>query len=214
MNIEDIKDEVEMPANVWKAIFDKQKEIALKYAEIEKMGDLLQTTSINPDTANGQKWIKDFAWRFVEELTESEEARRMILSPTTPEIREENAKMKIHQVEELIDALHFLTELTIIADADERIVNYHVNNKFDFDADKVWIDIVYNLGCMCNTLKNKPWKQTQMLTDRIKFYGYLQAVWDNFMFYLRAGIGLSEEDIYNFYFKKNEVNKFRIRSKY
>ena len=64
-----------------------------------------------------------------------------------------------------------------------------------------------------NCLKNKPWKQTHMLTDEPKFKNYI----------IKAFLGIigiyidneySEKDMYNLYFKKNAVNQFRQRSKY
>lgn len=200
MNINDIEKPEDVPQDfdtVIRAIFEKQKEIALKYAEIEGMGDLLQTTETNLDTAKGQKWIKDFAWRVTEELAEAFES----------------IEHRDHFVEELIDGLHFLTELSIIANfplekIDEENLNIH-GYRFRDDA---WT-IVYNLGLMCNCLKNKPWKQSQMLTDRIKFENLLRHVWFEYLGLLKS-FNLSYGDIFIYYFKKNEVNKFRIRSKY
>jgi len=203
MNINDIKDTEEIPKNIWEAIFKKQLEVARKYQDIEGMGDLLDRDD-NIQTSNGQKWIKDFAWRTTEELAEAYEAVYQINGDTNAETYQELLK---HFKEELIDALHFLVEMTIIAN--------HVNFKPHVVEDEYpnpW-KVVYELGLMCNTLKNKPWKQSQMLTDQTQFTKHLNNAWTNFYALLRKEVG-SDEDIYNFYFKKNEVNKFRIRSKY
>ena len=64
-----------------------------------------------------------------------------------------------------------------------------------------------------NTLKNKPWKQTQMKTDEANYRmliieGFVKLI-EFFEF-----AGLTEDDIYFLYYKKNMVNNFRIRSKY
>ena len=64
-----------------------------------------------------------------------------------------------------------------------------------------------------NTLKNKPWKQTQMKTDEANYRmliieGFVKLI-EFFEF-----AGLTEDDIYFLYYKKNMVNKFRIKSKY
>jgi len=64
-----------------------------------------------------------------------------------------------------------------------------------------------------NCLKNKPWKQSQVQTDKPKFYSLLKEAFDTFLNFL-AATGLEADDVYNFYFKKSEVNRFRIRSKY
>ena len=72
----------------------------------------------------------------------------------------------IHYWEEMIDALHFLTELTIIAGYDEKIFNKSVLP--DVEENDQW-KIVYYLGLMCNCLKNKPWKQTYSTIERLLF---------------------------------------------
>lgn len=205
MNINDVKDTNDIPDNIWKAIFDKQMELAVKYKDIENMGDLLDTTDMNINTAKGQKWIKDFAWRTTEELAEAYETKdyEIVMASEELEVLEQHFK------EELIDALHFLTELTIIAG-----YNYEFVEKQEIqDYTTTPWDTVYYLGLMCNTLKNKPWKQTQMLTDRKKFEQLLGLTWASFILLLRNNIG-DEIDIYQYYFKKQAVNKFRQRSKY
>lgn len=191
MNINDVEDTKEIPENIWEEIFAKQWELALKYKDIEQMGDLLDTLDNNINTAKGQKWIKDFAWRVTEELSEAYEVYGA---------HEEHFK------EELIDALHFLVELTIIAG----YKNY--TPKFTGSIIEPW-DTIFFMGLMCNTLKNKPWKQTQMLTDRVKFYDLLNKTWQSFYGLLRYNFG-NDDEIYQYYFKKHSVNKFRQRSKY
>lgn len=75
-------------------------------------------------------------------------------------------------------------------------------------------DVVYHLNIARNYLKNKPWKQSQMMTNEsafqeelvkafIKLIGYFYTLWLNNL-----------EDIYTLYFKKQRVNKFRIHSNY
>lgn len=204
MNINDIDKPESIPENIWKAIFEKQKEVALKYSDIEGMGNLLNETD-NIQTANGQKWIKDFSWRVTEEIAEALEAKSLHFEKNAPD---EDSQEWVHYQEEMIDALHFLTELTIIAGYNEELFRHEVLP----DSESEWKTIYY-LGLMCNCLKNKPWKQTQMLTDRQKFEKYLKETWLYFIATLYEE-KFTREDIYNFYFKKNEVNKFRIRSKY
>lgn len=194
MNINDVTENIEVPENIWDAIFEKQIELAKKYSEIEGMGDLLYTVENNINTAKGQKWIKDFAWRFTEELAEAYEAK------------DEDEE---HYAEELIDALHFLVEMTIIAGYDEKIVTaYNI-----VGTEPLPWHSIYMLGLMCNTLKNKPWKQTQMLTDKPKFEKLLGLTWSNFKYLLNNELG-PDEVIFLYYFKKNAVNQFRQRSKY
>ena len=198
-----------------KAIFDRQKELMEKYHHIEERSGLLQTGDcpVNLDDRRGQARIKDFAWRLTEELGEALDA-------------EAN---QLHYQEELIDGLHFLTELTILAGKD-----YNTITSFDPDTNKDYLDLLYDdgremalgydldklvkvfvkeLGMMCNCLKNKPWKQSHMRTDKEAFYDRLEKVWLTYMGILAVS-GMETTDIVDIYFKKSQVNKFRQRSNY
>jgi len=137
MNINDVKNEKDMPSCLLRAIFAKQQELHEKYMEIEaKKGILTSKGPVDINTCHGQQIIKDFFWRITEELGEA-----------------------------------------------------------------------------ANCLKNKPWKQTEILTDEEHFK---EEVIDAFHFFIEALIlmGFDAEILYNYYFKKNAVNKFRQRSKY
>lgn len=74
-------------------------------------------------------------------------------------------------------------------------------------------DIVYYLELARNTLKNKPWKQTEMLTDEERFKENILIAWVYLFKYL-AFAGFTAESVYTIYYKKNRVNHFRIKSKY
>ena len=80
-------------------------------------------------------------------------------------------------------------------------------------APKMLWDITYSLQIARNTLKNKPWKQTEMMTDEYLYETKISEAWLKFFKFL-AYSGFSEESVYNIYYKKNMVNRFRIRSKY
>jgi hypothetical protein len=91
------------------------------------------------------------------------------------------------------------------------------------DAKSQWFikDAVYRLveelSEATNTLKNKPWKVTQVPTDQTHF---LEELADAIHFMVRVFIYLTgdpdkaAEMIYRLYFKKSEVNKFRQATKY
>ena len=100
MNITHAKTE-EVCGDKLEAIFNRQKELMAKYHHIEKRSGLLQTEDcpVNLDDKRGQARLKDFSWRVIEEVGEALDAR-------------DNS---MHFCEELIDGLHFLTELTILA---------------------------------------------------------------------------------------------------
>lgn len=69
---------------------------------------------------------------------------------------------------------------------------------------------IYEAG---NAMRNKAWKQSQVPTDKDHF---LEELSDAFHFFieLMLELGLEAEDLYSLYFRKSEVNKFRIRSDY
>lgn len=82
------------------------------------------------------------------------------------------------------------------------------------DLMKVYLwDITYWLQMSRNTLKNKPWKQSQMLTDR-NLYELAIREATVALFKFCAFVELTPESFFLIYFKKNKVNQFRIASKY
>lgn len=62
-------------------------------------------------------------------------------------------------------------------------------------------------------LKNKPWKQSEVLCDVDHLFEELSdAV--HFLIELCITLGMTSEDFFNNYFKKMKVNEWRIRTKY
>ena len=208
----------EVTGDKLQAIFTRQKSLMDKYHDIELRSGLLQTEDcpVNLDDKRGQARIKDFSWRVTEELGEALDAKAT----------------KDHYQEELIDGLHFLTELTILAGKDyhnilpEGTALYHNDRLEDLvenakecisrkgDNLNYWVSkFIENLGMMCNCLKNKPWKQSMMKTDREAFYSRLSEVWVLYITILVVS-GMNADSIAITYLKKSQVNKFRIRSAY
>jgi phosphoribosyl-ATP pyrophosphohydrolase len=64
-----------------------------------------------------------------------------------------------------------------------------------------------------NTLKNKPWKQSEVPTDQVHFY---EEVADALHFFIEMCItaGMSAEDLARIYHRKHAVNLFRQESRY
>lgn len=218
MNINHAVEE-KIEGDLLKAIFDRQKSLMGKYHDIELKSGLLQTEDcpVNLDDKRGQARIKDFSWRVTEELGEALDAKAN----------------KDHYQEELIDGLHFLTELTILAGKDyntilpinapaydedhlkdlvenaNEVISRKLNDTLDF-----WVSrFIEQLAMMCNCLKNKPWKQSMMKTDREAFYNRLAEAWVCYITILIIS-GMGAEDIAHVYLKKSQVNQFRIRSAY
>ena len=208
MNITHAKHE-DITGDKLEAIFNRQRELMDKYHHIEKRSGLMQTENcpVDLNDKRGQARIKDFSWRVMEEVGEALDA-----------IRQNDME---HYVEELIDGLHFLTELTILSGIDiDKLSPINEGDKlesiimFSYEADppSLVVDLVENLGMMCNCLKNKAWKQTNMLTDKDNFYSKLVEVWKVYVSLL--SVDLTPDEIVDIYLKKSQVNKFRQRSNY
>lgn len=82
------------------------------------------------------------------------------------------------------------------------------------DVMKIYLwDITYWLQMARNTLKNKPWKQTQMMTDGNIYQNALKQC-TIALFKFLAFVELTPESFYVIYYKKNKINQFRIKSRY
>ena len=189
------------------AIFDRQKELMEKYHDIEFRSGLMQTEDcpVNLDDKKGQARIKDFSWRITEEIGEALDALR----------NEKGEEGLLHFHEELIDGLHFLTEMTILTgiDTETWTLNNFIREAEYLSLNELISLFIQHLGMMCNCLKNKPWKQTMMKTNKENFYYHLRIVWKLYISILISQ-GFTSEDIIDVYFRKSQVNKFRQRSNY
>lgn len=215
MNITHAVDE-KIEGDMLVSIFNRQKELMEKYHDIELRSGLMQTEDcpVNLDDKRGQARIKDFSWRVMEEVGEALDA-----------LHKDDIE---HYCEELIDGLHFLTELTILTgfDLEELFGKYDENVNRDLLCN-LWYNncgskiisetllvtkFVEDIGMMCNCLKNKAWKQMSMLTDKENFKKQLILVWNDYISLLSTQ--MTAEEIANVYLKKSQVNKFRQRSNY
>lgn len=203
-----------------KAIFDRQKQLMIKYHPIEMSTGLLQTEDcpVDLNDRKGQARIKDFAWRFIEEVGEALDAI-------------ENTKNM--KAEEFIDGLHFLVEMSILAGKDYNTITdfdpsqsegdylemfYQDGTEFVMantgrSLDKLVRQLVKELGMMCNTLKNRPWKQTLVDTNQELFNERLEKVWIVYFAILHVS-GMSAYDIAETYLQKSQVNQARQESGY
>lgn len=210
MNITHAKKE-EVNKESLRAIFDRQKELMEKYHDIEFKSGLMQTEDcpVNLDDKRGQARIKDFAWRITEEIGEALDAIE----------NESGESALLHFHEELVDGLHFLTEMTILTGYD--LPEYTTlkdlieegTYRDCYTLNDLVSDHVMYLGMTCNCLKNKPWKQTMMKTNKENFYKHLKLVWSNYVAILTSQ-DLTEEEITDLYLRKSQVNQFRQRSNY
>lgn len=192
-------------------IFNRQRELMEKYHPIEKSNGLLQTEDVpvDLDSRFGQARIKDFAWRFIEEIGEA--LYESGIFGITPEYKEE-----------LADALHFLTELTILSgyepadlfdgylfdDPMEEIFGSRFRMVDHSKLDNSLGQVVKAIAMMCNLLKNRPWKQSHTITPREEYLSRLREVWYQFGI-LTNRSGISTQELYELYFGKAEINKQR-----
>lgn len=234
VNVSDIKiDEIPQPQVGVKdkldLMFERQHGLAVKYLPIEQANGLLQTESLPViiDDRKGQARLKDFAWRVSEELYEATDA--LVQHPDNVE----------HFLEEMIDSIHFFIELNILCGITPAFIRKYYEIPSDVDAMEylekvantvetlskeeiqktpvsllIYVTIGQCIGNAMNRLKNKPWKQTHMVTDVQAFNDCLMPTWLGYFRVLSHKYGLSADDIFTLYFKKSEVNKFRIRSGY
>ena len=236
MNVNDInQDVIPTPTkekDMLDLIFERQHNLAIKYTPIEGENGLLQTTLFpgDLDDKKSQARMKDFAWRTQEELYEATESLSHKEHDT------------VHFLEEIIDAIHFFTELNLFCGYTSKDVaefyGWKEGDKFEYleslankmnemtngpmgKGDKnyslpalIYVSIGQPIGDAMNKLKNKPWKQTHMVTDKEAFKNCLLCAWLGFFRVLHNVFDLSAKDIFTLYFKKSEVNKFRIKSKY
>lgn len=204
MNILDVNDnEVTVPdtnLGKLKGIFNRQSELHKKYGPIETRNGIgLAIIEGIPFDLDNPKWqyvIKDYAWRVSEELTEALEAYQ---EGNTP-----------HTVEELIDALHFYTELLIISGYTAE----DVHERFLLASEYEILRPIYPVGLACNLLKNKPWKNTHVPTDKGRFKIHIVGGYICLLNLIMTNYLSSLSDVFMVYFKKSLVNSFRIRSNY
>lgn len=218
MNVNNYESPVERPQDMLPEIFRYQHRLAVKYVDIERSNGLLQTADmpINLNDNKGQARIKDMFWRCTEEIAESLEAM--------------DEKDWTHFYEELADAMHFLVEACLLADYHPYPLSPKDSLEYLFDTSKVnqppntdciatelvelhVTSFVKAAGLACNCLKNKPWKQSHMVTDADKFYKKLDKAFKAFITLCKVS-GFSAEGLYNMYMRKNQVNQFRQRSGY
>ena len=113
---------------------------------------------------------------------------------------------------ELMDKYHIIEKENELLQTEDCPVNIDDKKGQQRLKDFAW-RVTEEIGEAMNCLKNKPWKQTHMQTDQTH---YQEELIDALHFFVELLIlsGMEAKDVYRMYVKKNEVNKFRQRSKY
>jgi hypothetical protein len=110
---------------------------------------------------------------------------------------------KYHDIEQGRGAL--VVEPTEFGEIDHRFVQWRIKD--------LAFRCIEEMTEATNTLKNKPWKQSEVPTDKVHFYEELA---DAFHFFVELCItaGMNAEDLARIYHRKHAVNQFRQRSNY
>ena len=220
MNIIDVTCDIPTNVDRLESIFMRQRELMEKYHVIEDKNGLLLCKDIPVGLHDkfGQARLKDMFWRFTEELGEAMDA---FVDP-------------VHFHEELVDALHFLVEALILSDITPiQLTGAPFRGQDCLDMayrsgtvmDKKWVlnpehvsknftFLITRISMAANCLKNKPWKQTQMITDEDEYRRRMSQTFNQYIRFVYV-CGITEpKDLHSMYFRKSEVNKFRQNSNY
>jgi len=198
---------------------------------------------VNIHSGKGQARLKNFAWRITEELAEAMDAntRHSEWGWFSPHAREEVADAFHFLVEmtilsgvtpeDLIDGLVVgagetpQEPLFPLAPARHRLgqifrvrEDRHHASIYDKASPaappfKILLEFIRDLGMVCHTLKQKPWKQSHMTTDVAEYRKRLVEVFGRFIDFCLS-IDMDADELFDLYFRKSEVNKFRQRSQY
>jgi dimeric dUTPase (all-alpha-NTP-PPase superfamily) len=164
-----------------------------------------------------QMRLKDMFWRATEEFAEALES----VPPYFMEWRDrwDSCPQTRHVMEELVDALHFFVEASIISGFEHKRLPstfYYIvfpPCELVMQLRELCMDVIVEMGLAANCLKNKPWKNTHMETDKQRFMHFMSQAWGAFNA-LWVSLGFKIEDVYVLYCKKHTVNQFRQRSNY
>ena len=110
---------------------------------------------------------------------------------------------KYHKIE--LDRGAIVVEPEDFGQLDHRMVQWRIKD--------LAYRTVEELSEATNCLKNKPWKQSEVTTDRVHFYEELSDAL-HFFIELLITAGLTSEDVAALYHKKHAVNQFRQESNY
>lgn len=184
---------------------EMQTQLLQEYVRIEKFKPPVWDMRLKKSQIDA----KGFIFRVIEELGEAYES--LIIGD------------EINFWTELADATHFLLELGIVTGCQmpskiwvDIWEEAEPSEKFDLDYDviRTWFwDITYKLTLVSNAMRNKQWKNTEILPDMVKFKELMDKAFYSFFSGFEM-IGASEYQVYGWYWRKNQVNQFRIRSNY
>lgn len=167
----------------------------------EEMEKIYQVEQNRPDRLNihlvdHQVIAKRFIAQTAEELVEFAEA---VYQGHTIE----------HKLDEVADTMNMLTSLAIMCDVKPNDFEgwYFYPSYSTFE--EALVNLNMGLFQLANLLKLRPWKRDGVLTDVKVFTDKLKRVfWDFYGYFIEYG------ELDEIMEKKNETNKFRLKSRY
>lgn len=90
--------------------------------------------------------------------------------------------------------------------------HYVSSSELDDERNQLWL-VVYELNKARNLLKNRPWKQTEVMTKELEFQ---ESLVKSFLYYLGylADRGFDQDKIVTLFNRKQALNLWRINSGY
>lgn len=191
--------------------------------EIDKNIYVPKTFPIDLHDRAHQRYLRELGNRFIEELGEAIEASK----------KSEQRDFE----EELIDVLHFLTEISIVVDfnpvdfinenysidkftsvlhEDDLEYFFDLTNHFYLPIEKesdIYMGLLEQYGKVMSCLRSKPWKRNYTETDTRLFYFELSYLW-RWFFHLLIFNGLTPETTWEIYVSKNKINFERQENGY
>lgn len=219
MNVEDVVIDYNQfkGQDLLEVVWEKQKTLMNLYG----------VPRIDLDVPKDQQMIRAMAWSVVEEAGEAMEAY--------------DHKHYGHIGDELADMMHFFVELLIMSgvkhediykqldleswkqgsEMPHELTDFeHMDQYFKLmhpvNGDKIlkhFHDFIVKLALAVNVLKNRFWRETNLKTDHAYYHHSLRQTYVHFFHFCNA-LGFNPAELVDYYLKKNEVNLFRIRSKY
>lgn len=228
MDSRDVK-KLEIPKvdNYFAEILLLQTKLMEEYKEIEKW-DVNWPLDLN--LKSSQLLIKDMIARAVEELAEAFES---LLEGNTG-----------NYYEELADATHFIFETLILADLPVESIYKNIGILYDKSIKSeskvkikgkdplkdmfilvsnpltgpeitTWLwRVTFHLNLARNALRNKPWKQTEIMYNPEVFGDELSKALIQFFVGFVSHPNSGIEKFFGDYYRKHRINLFRIKSKY
>jgi hypothetical protein len=242
MNVENFKPKIMEKSDSFEEMIQEQTELMRRYHVQEKHTRFTDDWPVDLDDQAGQLLLKDFAWRTTEEVGEALSAllEEGPASSIVLHSKEEIADAFHFFIEFIIlsDIKVFrsyldkeLERINPGSDGCENQIPIYEGDiaipdtltlifraafdtrKYQLSKKGETLEFIRQLAMVCNTLKNKQWKQDHILTDRNLFYTRLVETLFQFC-RMSLVFGLNSQGLYDVYFRKAQVNKFRQESNY